>query len=478
MKSQELIHCLEKEEIKLFRLRLKAKGSSSSLVVLDVLKKNNPENKLEKDYLFTLIFKKEYSRKLDFRLRHVLRVFNEEIEHFIAMISFSEKAENNFTENYNPSILLLRFLLERKSYSLFEKEWNKYYKKAKEKKYFNLELKLIDLYYNYVTCNQEEKIKYYDKITNLLKIAVQSVQSEYLEQIRGLEQKIGFIYYTAMFTGNDIPEKKYKDLTTIPDEILEDEFFKYHQLLAQSFYEKNHEERIVIFNQLLKSHNHASAIRPDLAINERDYNNWLGHCFYFLNNYEAAARCFERCIELMTANPKWLRLEIIFNYISILTKLERFSEPIPIYEKYKSKIVKNERVKYRFGYMIAICLIFEGSASKAWDLLPKDIQNRPQNDFYYSRFIMAMIYFEEKEYDFFEREVTNIYQTAHYKAPNEILWLDVSKVFKKMSRIFLLPKPERKKESEKLIAEIDELDEKYPMFKDVLPVKWLVAKIS
>ncbi len=479
MKAQELIHCLNKEEIKLFRLQLKAKGSKQSLLLLDVLSKNKKGNKVEKKYLFSLVFETEYSKKLDFRLRHILRVFNEEIEHFISVICFSEKSENSFTESYSPSVLLLGFLLERKSYALFEKEWNKYYKRAREKKYFKLEQELISLYYNYVTHNQEEKIIYYDKVNELLETAVASVQSEYLEGLRDVEQKIGYIYYTTMFTGQEARKKTYKDLVEIPDRLLQDEFLKYHQLLAQSFYEKDHKKRIVLYQELLTYHDLVSAIRPGLAIYERDYNNWLGQCFYFQNDYESSARYFERCIELMTKNPKWMRLEIIFNYISILTKLERFSEPIEIYEKYRSKIAKNERVRYRFGYIIAICLIFEGKASLAWDLLPTDIQNRPQNDFYYSRFIMAMIYFEEGEYDFFEREVTNIYQTAHYKRPEEALWLDASKVFKKMSRIVFLPnKPERKKEVERLIQEIEEVDKVYPMFKDILPVKWLVKKLG
>lgn len=478
MKTQELIQCFSREEKILLRKYLKTKGASESLALYDVIAKSDERRKIDKAYLFSLVSNEKFTAKKDVKLRHFLRILNEEIEQFIILESFEKIIKKNTIKNITPCILLLQFLREKNAFSLFEKEWNKYYKKSQQKKYFKLEKELIFLYNKYVTHHQEEKLKYYDKLTQLLKRGIECQQSEYLEGLRGLEQKLGFIYYTSMFTGQDIEIPPYQDLVEIDEQLLNNDFFKYHQLLAQSFHEKNHEKRIPIFKALLVSHDEVSKIRPELAINERDYNNWLGHCYYFKNEYEISATYFERCIELMTLNPKWLRLEVVYNYISILTKLERFADPIPIFETYKKQIAKNERVKYRFGYIIAICLIFEGRASEAWDLLPDDIQNRPQNDFYYTRFIMAMIYFEERELELFEREITNIYQTAHYKTPEEILWLDVSKVFKKMVRIISLLPPEQAEESNRLVAEIELLDGNYPMFKDVLPVKWLMKKIT
>lgn len=478
MKSQELIQCFTREEKALLRKYLKAKGASESLPLYDVIMKADIDKKIDKSYLFSFISKEKFTPKKDVKLRHFLRILNEEIEQFIILYSVENLIQKDVTKSIIPCILLLQFLQEKNAFSLFEKEWNKYYKKAQQKKYFKLEKELISLYHEYVTHSQEEKLKYYDKLTQLLKRGIECQQSEYLEELRGLEQKLGFIYYTSMFTGQNIEIPPYQDLVQINEKLLDNDFFKYHQLLAQSFHEKSHEKRIPIFKALLVSHDEVSKIRPELAINERDYNNWLGHCYYFKNEYETSATYFERCIKLMTLNPRWLRLEVVYNYISILTKLERFAAPIPIFEIYKKQIAKNERVRYRFGYIIAICLIFEGRANEAWSLLPKDIHNRPQNDFYYTRFIMVMIYFEENNLELFEREVTNIYQTAHYKTPAEILWLDVSKVFKKMSRIILLPQSEQLEETNKLIEEIELLDGNYPMFKDVLPVKWLMKKLT
>ncbi len=479
MKSKALIDCLTKEEKKSIRLALKSKASKETVALLDYISKYDGRKKMEKSVLFSLVSKEKYTAKLDFKLRHYLRVLNEEIEQQIILQYLESEIKNHFLESFSPAIIYLDFLLERQSYSLFEKEWNKYQRKSEQKKFFRLELELIDLYFKYITHHQEEKIQYYDTLHNLLKRGIFLQQCLYIEELRGLEQQQGFLYYTTMFTGQkNTTTPKYVDNAPIQEEINNASFFKYHQLLAQSFHEKNHEKRIPIFKALLESHESVSKIRPDLAINERDYNNWLGHCYYFKNDYETSATYFERCMFLMNQQPKWLRLEIVFNYISILTKLERFSEPILIFETYKKQIDRNERVRYRFGYLIAFCLIFEKRATEAWPLLPKDINNRPQNDFYYTRFIMAIIYHEEGSEELFEREVTNIYQTAHYKKPEEILWLDVSKVFRKMSRIIYLPKDEKKVEIDKLMVEMDELDQSYPKFKDVLPVKWLIKQLN
>jgi hypothetical protein len=88
LKSQELIQCFTREEKALLRKYLKAKGASESLPLYDVIMKADIDKKIDKSYLFSFISKEKFTPKKDVKLRHFLRILNEEIEQFIILYSF------------------------------------------------------------------------------------------------------------------------------------------------------------------------------------------------------------------------------------------------------------------------------------------------------------------------------------------------------------------------------------------------------
>ena len=118
---------------------------------------------------------------------------------------------------------------------------------------------------------------------------------------------------------------------------------------------------------------------------------------------------------------------------------------------------------------------FKNKPALAAQLIPEDIHKRPQNEYYYSRFILAISYYLEEMDDAFEREIQNIYQSIQYKTPDEEIWIDNIRIFRAFMRICLYVVEEKEK-SKKLIELAHEIKrdmENNLEYTDHLPIAWL-----
>ncbi len=480
MKTKALVQCLTRLEIQGIEQELGKKKTKGVKAFFQALKNMNGDEEPDKTRFFQMIFGKPYSKKEDHKFRHIQRLVSEEIERFLVLEFITKDFKAGRSMHYNSTLIWLDILLDRKLYELFEKEWNKYFRKAGKEQDYQVRIRLIDKFYDYLTHHKQEDLKDYPYLAELLDISEKDWQKFSLEGFRTLNYKRGFIYYVTKHSQSPIQFDVPKEFPEFDKGLSSEPLFQYYHWLALLLHEKDHHKRIRLLTRLLDLHETVSKIRPQLSEHERDFYNWLGQCFYFLNDFETSAKYFERCVALMERHKNWSRLEVVFNYTSILSKLEQYEECIEVYQRHKEAILSNDRVQPRFGFLIAMCFVFTGFPEVARRHLSKDIHLLPQREMYYSRFVLAIIYFEEQEEELFDREITNLYQNTRYKTPEETFWVDVASVFMKFLRVIKrIPIRERKKGKHfsAIAEEIETLDQKHTMFKDSLPVRWLCRRL-
>lgn len=470
-----LIACLYPDESRLMQKELKKHRRTALLPLFNRLKKAVKKNQeLSNEELFPLISDKPYQKKWDYLLRNELRLLNGEIETFLLSNEVMKQLKTDNVQEINPSLLWLKLLLERQQFGLFEKEWRKMERQANEQQNFRLLSQLSPLYFEYIRKYQEIHPQLYQETRPLLEAAKEWTLKAALENFRQLEVKTAYLDRVLYAFDTSYPRKALVQKVVLPANPIEP-LFEYLYLWGLTYIEEKNTDH---FLKLLEIHPEVVKTRPEYERQEVIFHSRLALEYMLRKEHQQADFYYKESLRLHQQYHDTIDLNLLFNYFSNLCKMHHFEEAIKLWEKHQTAIDENPKLRYRYRYLAAMCYLFQNRPTLATALLPEDIHKRPQNDYYYSRFILAISYYLEDMDDVFEREIQNIYQSIQYKTPEEVVWVDNIRMFRKFMRIYLYTadEGEKKEKLQELAQQIEQDMENGEEYTDHLPLEWLYGE--
>lgn len=346
MKTVDLIACLKPEEVQDLRLVLdKHRRRSLSRLFHELLQAAQKSNEPENIALFPVVFQQPYRKELDYLLRNELRLLNREIETFLLEREVLRKIRQNETEEIIPALVWLQLLLDRQQFDLFEKEWRRIEKLALERQAFALLQRLYEVYLSFIYRYQELHLGLYQKAFTQLENARHFGLLAAEEQCRLIDVKLAYVHlilraFDASYA-NPFVETVVQSSPHAKDYLL----FRYLRLWAETYVAEN---KIPLYTQLLEWQPDITKTRPELSNNK----------FVFLNNltllwmhekkdYKKADFYFTHAMDHYFRNHKKINNELFFNYLSNLTRLNRFPEVIQLYEVNRGAVESDQKLKYK-----------------------------------------------------------------------------------------------------------------------------------
>ncbi len=435
MKTLELMACLQREELRQLESILQGHKRHALHKLFKALR-NAVSTGTEPagEVLFESIFDKPYQKTSDYLLRNELRLLNREIELFLLEKEILRRLRQDEPREIIPAIVWCELLLDRKQTELFEKEWRRWEKTAREKEDYALMHRLYLLYLTFIYRHRELHPDLYVNAAEMLEQAREFVLLDAEEHCRTVDVKRAYVYriLNAMGAG---PASPFEETTLQPAASNQEKrLMQYLRIWSQTYVAS---DKIPLYEQLLEWQPFIARLRPELEANEFVFLNNLA-LLYMLErrDYRQADHFFSQAMDNYRRHHKKVHTELLFNYLSNLTRLERFAEVIELYQAHRQAAEADPKLHFKFCYLLAMNHLFVNQPEAALAYIPEDLRQRPRFEYIYTRFIFAIAYYMEGLDDLFEREVQNLYQTIRYKTPEEAgEWRYTLEVFRKFARI-------------------------------------------
>jgi hypothetical protein len=130
--------------------------------------------------------------------------------------------------------------------------------------------------------------------------------------------------------------------------------------------------------------------------------------------------------------------------------------------------------------MLVMSYLFKGEVDNAFQLVHREINKRPESEYYNFRYVYGICFYLMGDVDAFEREIINIKQKVDYQPPIEkefALLADIFHLFIKW-RFYTPERKEQEKLLDRLEKKIKEAGTQVRLFKDILIAKWLIREIN
>lgn len=480
MKTLELMECLLQEERTELEALLKAHRRKSIHRLFKTLwpavqKGVEPDN----EALFEKVFEKPYQKESDYLLRNELRLLNREIELFLQEKEILRRIRKDEMREITPVVVWLELLLERQQLALFEKEWRRIDKSAREKQDFSLLYQLCNVYLNFIYRYQELHVDLYRRAFELLENTRHQILLSAEEDCRMLDVKRSYVHriLKAFDSSFEVPfeASTLKPLNTNEDVLL----FRYLKVWSQTYLVQ---DKIPLYEQLLEWQPTIVRLRPELGNNEFVFLNNLALLYmHESKNYQKANHYFSQAMANHQQNHKRINVELFFNYLINLTRLKRFSEVILHYQSHAKMVEADLKLRFKFCYLVAMNHLLLGQTSEALALIPEDLRQRPRQEYIYTRFMYTIAYCIDGLYDLFERELQNLYQTIRYKTPEEAgEWSYTLSAFRKFFKI-MSQEPnanEKKKKYQAMAEELEKESQTNTAGADNLILLWLRTELT
>ena len=355
MKSLELIYCLQAEESKALQKELKKHRRTALLPLFNQLKKAaKKQQEPTNEELFGFISDRPYDKKMDYLLRNELRLLNGEIETFLLSNELLKRLKSGRLLEISQNLLWLELLLERQQFALFEKEWRKILRQAKENKHFSLLSQLHSLYFEYLRHYKEIEPARYRKARSILDEAKSWTLKAAMEQLRKLELNRAYVDRVIFaFDPTHTRQPPSQQFASIETEA--DPLFDYLYLWAKTYIENNNTD---IYLKLLQLHPEIVKIRPEFKGKDMVFYTNLALQEMLQQNYEQASLFYKEALRIDQQNGIKTNVELLFNYCSNLCKMHEFDQAIQLWKDNRVDIEEQPTVRYRYRYLIAMCYLF------------------------------------------------------------------------------------------------------------------------
>lgn len=465
MKFLQLVDSLTNKEVREFELVIKNKKKTGFQKILSYAKKLHKSSgkEYEVEVLFKSVFGEKHSKDKDYLLRNELRLFNKELENFIASKELSEQEKSK---------LVLQRLLDQKQGQLFEKEWKKLHKTAESEHDYKLLFELNRMFFSYlvnmqivkenILHQQEETVS--ELFTNLNKFYVQNYWKSkvYDSFVQNYLQKMG-----------EKSEKQsiFFELST-DFEAFEDDFVRFTKFKLKSYASQNI-EKIESAKQalsLIDKVQHSDfqrntefvVLKSNLAVE-----------YMLIRKYIKAAEHLSEILESNIETPALQLAGIVFNYLNVSLKLGDYETALNLVEKHEQLLLDSPILGGKSNLNIAMAYVFSKQTEKAEAILPENLKFGARDDYFYYRLVLSIIFYKKQEFELCERENTNIIQSIDNEKRFESYKLAAQYFNRTLNH--LNSKEELDKIQQLLISQIQNTKIRH---NDILPIYWLNQTVN
>lgn len=408
MKTLDLLRTLSRKERKEFELVMKNHKRMSLKKLYFFLK---PYQKKEKSppkaAAFEATFDKSYTSKKDYKLRHELRLLNEELTHFLAVKQFEAQLKDNshFSHTWE-----MKMLESRKLHKHLETAYKQYFEKAKEEFQPQLAQEMLNIHINNLIAHREIRLEMYQELIELLEQKKDLLEQEAMHKVRETNVKQAFATRVIRIMQPDFPSP------SIQNPLIIEQKGAYSEILtleAQA-YLQNGLEKITTLTKLLQQLEHCNY--PWLQYNRRKMAALtnIALTYYMMSSNELAHQYYEQAIEQAKSSKQSIPIELLFNYFSNLVKMEYYFKALEVYHENESIIEAHPKVANRFLCLKIMCHVFLQQTEDGLQSVPSNIRQLPPDQYYYFRFIQLILLYQNDDWEGGLRETENFLKVLNY----------------------------------------------------------------
>lgn len=413
-KTEKLVLALSKKEADEFSGIISLNGRPNLAVLYDGIRsgpKRSGSTDKEKERLFWLVFKKKHTKENDFLLRNEQRLLAKEIMRFLARKQSDQELKNS------PELEAYHYLMALKEHGemdLFISEWPKALKVAQQNHNHQIGHRILRSVIEHLAETSKATVPEFDEIQKLIDTAILELNSAYLLQFLRLKMKESFVQRTKQALGVDLtlPELELEKIE-IDDPKISSNLSNFYLEMCRSFRQAGPEKIDTLIRSIgLLEKVPKTALDRDSTIASINAGIALE---YFLNGeLHTSIQYHEQALENSTTLSDDRKASYLFNYISTLLRLERYSESIDLIRLYEGIWMKRPRLKHRFQCLLAMCLIFENRIEEVESLIPEDRKDGGMDHYYYFRIIHTITLFLRDKPDLSLNELDNLEHTVRY----------------------------------------------------------------
>lgn len=413
-KTEKLVLALSKNEAVEFQLIIRSNARSTLALLFDELRagsKKRLTSDEEKERLFKLVFKKEYSKKEDFLLRNEQRLLTKELMRFLAgKQAMQELKSNPEVESYN----YLVALKERGEFELFISEWPRVLELARRNQNHQIGHLTLRSVIDHLAETSRATIPDFDGIQAQIDNAIIELNSGYLIQYLHLKMKESFVQRTMQALGVELT---LPDLTIDPIEIddpnISNGLSKFYLEMCRSFRQSGQTK----IHTLIRS----IKLLKDVPTKALDHKSTLASLnagialeHFLSGDLLSSLQFHQQALENVSVLSDDRRVSYLFNYVSTLLRMERYNESIDLIRQHQNVWTKKPRLTHRFHCLLAMCLIFENKINEAEKLIPEDRKEGGIDHYYYFRIIQTITFFLREKPELALNELDNLEHTVRY----------------------------------------------------------------
>lgn len=474
LKTQKYLAAMSANELRKLDQIMELQKRDSLKRLYRAVKRNVKQlPELDKKRLYSKVFERPYETDMDYLLRNELRLLQEKINSLLVQI----ESEVLYTENTaHADFLYLTALVKHNLFNELESQFPKLYQAAIDAMDHYHAHKIAMLYFNYLMLHKEigpqllaeargilqediKHLKYFYRDTVSINQHGQAANQAIMKQLQ--------LPVDEVFIG---PDKDFADISNEWIVFFEEASKTYH---TTGFEKLQH--AICAKNSLSKIPDHHPKVTLDsIAI--------LAGAYYEQRDYVNAKTQYEEALDFCKQRDLQLRMDILFNYCSVLMKLKQYDNVLKIMNLYLEEIEANDKVKFRFEGFRCFCYIFQGDADSALSVIPTNPGQRPQTEYQYYRFIYTILPYLRKDYEDGLREANNF--ISYFNRKKEDLQFPIEKdlvlLFKNFYHI-LLSVPDKQSvrtQMTQIQTELQNFITANPFYTDFQYVTWLDEKLQ
>lgn len=471
-RAEQLIEVLTEEEVRELSAEIERSGRESLRRLHIALQESTGEEekgeKGEKETIFAQTFGRPWSKNEDYLLRNELRLLTEKVYELI--IRREEEEEQRDRPGKNDPVLL-RGLLHRRAFRPFESLYKKLHNEALQRHDYRTAHLLNEVWFEYLIHYCEVTPERMREAHQILTESLSNLKRTYRADVAENQHRRTVCEQNLLAMGFEItrthigPDGDLADHDT-PLARYYDEVSKAHS--AQG------EERIAhAFNALQE----VESIREIFPQRAAFGYGIAGSILFVERRYSEAAEQFEAGIRFAAEHKILPPLEMLFNYASTLMRLSAYRNVLDLLDEYGQEFQTRPKLLFRLECFRCFCHIFMEEPEKAFAAIPPDIQQRPESEYHYFRFIYLILPYLKDDPEGALRESRNF--LVYFNRHKEKLLFLKEKQIASLYREFYgaiyneVDTNKRKKVLGKILNGIDAFLAQAPEYTDYLYIRWL-----
>lgn len=469
----QLLKVLAPDELHEVKEEIAAQNRESLERLFGFLLVRKEEEDPGKEAMFRATFGRLWSKEEDYLLRNELRLLTERLYHLITRRENDEEQKNH-PRRSDP--LLLRGLLKRRAFRLFDSLYKKLREEARNRHDYRTAHRLNEVRFEYL-------IHYCEIDPQVMKEA-HAVLMENLDNLkRAFRNEIAENQHRRIVCEQNLLAMGLNVSTTQigPDADLRNHdtpFALYYDATSRAHAAQG-EERIAHALEALACIEPVKHIFPErLAFGYAI----TGSAFFAERRYIEATEQFEAGIHFAREQNFLPPLELLFNYASTLMRLRRYADVLNLLDEYHQEFRSRPKLLFRLECFRCFCHIFMREPAKALQAIPPDIHQRPESEYHYFRFIYLILPYLRNDPETALREARNF--LVYFNRRREQLLFAKEKRIAALFRRFyaaVYNEPDagrRRRQLQVVINGVEDFLKDAPEYRDYLYIRWLVEEVE